>query len=309
MVENLMQHMHVLENEQPTTCSSPEYHSNFNTEFALLPNGSLYSTHFHDFFDPEDFCVDKGVALICTAKAKEVKSSAVKKLKTEPLRKCCAPTEVYLSENKTCALLPGYQSKTLASLDLTMYDVIYTFPDCQSPIYAIIGKFEADKIDYLTETLTYTMGVGHQLGAKQFCVESVVQGGDEKVDVFVCDEHVTSHTQSNNANDSRFVVYSIGLFISVAFLGATLAIGFLTPSNHHIMHWKCQTNYIACLLVGEFLLAITQLSSKESMGSFCFIIAIVMHFFFLAAFFWLNTMCFNIWWTFRYVVAFLNTWF
>lgn len=24
-----------------------------------------------------------------------------------------------------------------------------------------------------------------------------------------------------------------------------------------------------------------------------------MHFFFLAAFFWLNTMCFNIWWTFR----------
>uniref|UniRef100_A0A182QF14 Uncharacterized protein n=1 Tax=Anopheles farauti TaxID=69004 RepID=A0A182QF14_9DIPT len=27
--------------------------------------------------------------------------------------------------------------------------------------------------------------------------------------------------------------------------------------------------------------------------------AIMMHFFFLAAFFWLNTMCFNIWWTFR----------
>lgn len=27
--------------------------------------------------------------------------------------------------------------------------------------------------------------------------------------------------------------------------------------------------------------------------------AIMAHFFFLAAFFWLNTMCFNIWWTFR----------
>lgn len=28
------------------------------------------------------------------------------------------------------------------------------------------------------------------------------------------------------------------------------------------------------------------------------------HFFFLAAFFWLNTMCFNIWWTFRWVVIY-----
>lgn len=30
------------------------------------------------------------------------------------------------------------------------------------------------------------------------------------------------------------------------------------------------------------------------------------HFFFLAAFFWLNTMCFNIWWTFRWVVIFFS---
>ncbi|KAE8752412.1 hypothetical protein FOCC_FOCC000884, partial [Frankliniella occidentalis] len=36
-------------------------------------------------------------------------------------------------------------------------------------------------------------------------------------------------------------------------------------------------------------------------GVFCFrfVAAVLMHFLFLAAFFWLNTMCFNIWWTFR----------
>ena len=33
--------------------------------------------------------------------------------------------------------------------------------------------------------------------------------------------------------------------------------------------------------------------------------AIAMHFIFLAAFFWLNTMCFNIWWTFRCVTDLL----
>lgn len=36
----------------------------------------------------------------------------------------------------------------------------------------------------------------------------------------------------------------------------------------------------------------------------CYVSAIMAHFFFLAAFFWLNTMCFNIWWTFRYVVIY-----
>lgn len=293
-----MPHMTVLENEVPITCASPEYHANFNNEFALIPNGSLYSIHFHNLIDPEDFCVDKDVTLICTENAKKAKTNSANKLKNEPLRKCCAPTEVYLSENKTCAMLPDYHPKTLQMFDMNLYNVIYAFPECKNPVYAIIGRFKPKNIDNSSETLIYTMGADHQLGAKQFCVESIVQSGEEKVDVFVCDEHIPSQTPTVT-NDSRFVVYSIGLLISVAFLGATLIIGFLTPSNHHIMHWKCQTNYIACLLVGEFLLAITQLSSKASMGSFCFIIAIVMHFFFLSAFFWLNTMCFNIWWTFR----------
>lgn len=38
------------------------------------------------------------------------------------------------------------------------------------------------------------------------------------------------------------------------------------------------------------LIALGRLLSSSAYG---------MHFFFLAAFFWLNTMCFNIWWTFR----------
>lgn len=69
--------------------------------------------------------------------------------------------------------------------------------------------------------------------------------------------------------DVRFVLYSIGLLISVIFLTATLVTGFLLPSNHHVLHWRCQTYYVACLLVGDLLLAITQIFGNTIVGFTC----------------------------------------
>lgn len=66
------------------------------------------------------------------------------------------------------------------------------------------------------------------------------------------------------------MVYSVGLLISVLFLLATLATGFLLPSNHHVLHWRCQTFYVGCLLVGDFLLAINQIYGAEIRGFKCF---------------------------------------
>lgn len=63
---------------------------------------------------------------------------------------------------------------------------------------------------------------------------------------------------------SRFTLSLIGctLLISVVFLIATLATGFLLPTNHHVLHWRCQTYYVACLIIGDILLAIVQLSGN-----------------------------------------------
>lgn len=65
------------------------------------------------------------------------------------------------------------------------------------------------------------------------------------------------------------MLYSIGLLISVIFLTATLVTGFLLPSNHHVLHWRCQTYYVACLLVGDLLLAITQIFGNTIVGTAC----------------------------------------
>lgn len=287
-----------IENQIPRTCVEPKIFPNQDTQkpaMSLLPNGSLYIIQVHKFFDPDDFCLDKEVALICTDDAK-AKKEFVHKLKTEPMRKCCAPTEVYLSENKTCTSVKDISPMPI---EQELFDMIYSFPDCEKPVYAIIGKYDSRNIDNTT-TLTYAIGSDHMLMAAQFCVETVLKSGrPEKIDVFTCEEHVPQSQVPSQTQDSRLTIYSIILFVSVVFLFATLIIGLLTPSNHHVMHWKCQTYYIICLLIGELLLASTQVLSKYLTGTFCFSIAVLMHFSFLAAFFWLNTMCFNIWWTFR----------
>lgn len=84
--------------------------------------------------------------------------------------------------------------------------------------------------------------------------------------------------------DVRLVLYPIGLLISVIFLMATLVTGFLLPSNHHVLHWRCQTYYVACLLVGDLLLAITQIFGNTivgftcvSMGKWVFFRIIILH--------------------------------
>lgn len=64
--------------------------------------------------------------------------------------------------------------------------------------------------------------------------------------------------------DSRLALNIIGcaLLISVVFLITTLATGFLLPTNHHVLHWRCQTYYVVCLIIGDMLLAIVQLSGS-----------------------------------------------
>lgn len=71
------------------------------------------------------------------------------------------------------------------------------------------------------------------------------------------------------AQDIRFFLFPIGLLISVIFLMATLATGLLLPSNHHVLHWRCQTFYVICLLVGDLLLAITQIFGSNIKGVGC----------------------------------------
>lgn len=61
----------------------------------------------------------------------------------------------------------------------------------------------------------------------------------------------------------RFTLYPIALLISAVFLAATLATGWLLPASHHVLHWRCQTHHVACLMLGDVLMAVIQLSGDS----------------------------------------------
>lgn len=58
-------------------------------------------------------------------------------------------------------------------------------------------------------------------------------------------------------------MYPISFLISAIFLAATLGAGWLLPASHHVLHWRCQTHHVVCLMFGDLLMAIIQLWSDS----------------------------------------------
>lgn len=76
--------------------------------------------------------------------------------------------------------------------------------------------------------------------------------------------------QATNEEDHvRLVMIGIALLVSAVFLIATLGTGFLLPTNHHVLHWRCQTYYVTFLILGDLLLAVAQLSGNAIGGFPC----------------------------------------
>lgn len=281
-------------------CNLPEYFK--STDVLIIGSGSLFLNNKHvTVNNSDDYCVDQDYSIVCR-NGDSVPDNMTMTIK---LTKCCGPNQIYASSS--CVVLnntdPLFNRKLLdddSVGDLKMnFDLEYKFPDCSSNEFAIAGTFSSNMFNY--ETGTVTMKSGKFFERDQYCLDHVVAESYEGVNIFACSDHYETPPPiiSQHQDDTRFAIYSIGLLISVLFLIATLLVGFLLLSNHHLLHYKCQTCYISCLLVGDLLLAITQISGSSLHDPMCSIIAHLMHFFFLATFFWLNTMCFNIWWTFR----------
>lgn len=271
-----------------------------SAEIFVVGNGSLYLSEKHiSINNVGDYCVDQTFSLVC----RHDKESVPDNMAVIELTKCCGPNQIYSSSNSTTSpCITINSSSPLFNnplLEGVFVDLTYKFPDCASNEFAIAGPFL--NVNHYPETGDVKTESGKMFHSNQYCLDHVQSDRYEGVKIFTCSEHyaISPAVPSQHQDDARFAIYSIGLLISVLFLFATLAVGFLLISNHHVLHWRCQTNYVICLLIGDLLLAITQLSGPSITGVSCIIIAHLMHFFFLATFFWLNVMCLNIWWTFR----------
>ncbi|XP_031619298.1 probable G-protein coupled receptor Mth-like 1 [Contarinia nasturtii] len=272
-------------------CQHPEL---FLNNIALFSNGSLFLGERNSFIDRNDYCIDKDIALVCLPNGADSLTTSTK------IRKCCSINSIYLTREQNCVPTDERPQQLFETKNISNIDFRFGFPSCKGPgnnNYVMADKFHEHNLN--VDNGSYTLKNTRQiLTNDEFCIDHTNQNGSM---VFACDDMVTSKeiSEDNTEENRRFLIYAIALIISVIFLSLTLAIGFLLPSNHHVLHCRCQTYYVGYLLFGDLLLAINQLGGSGIKGILCSAIATSMHFFFLAAFFWLNVMCLNIYLTFR----------
>ncbi|XP_051170360.1 G-protein coupled receptor Mth2-like isoform X2 [Leptopilina boulardi] len=102
-------------------------------------------------------------------------------------------------------------------------------------------------------------------------------------------------------DDSKNVAESthpIGMIISILFLLITFMVYAIVPELHNL-HGKTLMCHMASLIAAYTGLVIHKFDFEYlSHNNTCIFLAYMMYFSFIASFFWLNVMCFDIWWTF-----------
>ncbi|XP_055688325.1 G-protein coupled receptor Mth2-like isoform X2 [Lutzomyia longipalpis] len=98
-------------------------------------------------------------------------------------------------------------------------------------------------------------------------------------------------------DSAKFVIYPIGMLLSVPFLVVTFLVYAIIPELRNL-HGKCLMCYVLSLTIGYTLLSLIHLAVVKD-GFPCTFVGFTAYFSFLISFFWLNVMCIDIWWTFR----------
>ncbi|KAG5321077.1 MTH2 protein, partial [Pseudoatta argentina] len=116
---------------------------------------------------------------------------------------------------------------------------------------------------------------------------------DKKVDVTVCFD-----SKAEDVPEEKKKIPVVGLIVSLPFLLATFVVYSILPELWN-MHGYTLRGYVGSLFVAYTFLVTIQLIHQAIISySACITFAFIIHFSFLASFFWLNVMCFDIWWTF-----------
>ncbi|XP_063536626.1 G-protein coupled receptor Mth-like isoform X2 [Cydia strobilella] len=131
----------------------------------------------------------------------------------------------------------------------------------------------------------------------EYCIDSFIQehadgSTSTKLDALVC------FTEEED-DSSGYIVSSTCMLISSAFFIVTIAVYALLPELQNL-HGRVLMVYLACMCVGFTFMAAMQImiTVNNTTLTICMGLTFVIYFALLSAFFWLNVMCFDIWWTF-----------
>ncbi|PNF36788.1 G-protein coupled receptor Mth2 [Cryptotermes secundus] len=212
------------------------------------------------------------------------------------IRKCCPEGQTILADG-TCVdsnltLLHPFspQFKDENNRSVTNMDVYKLHGNpCQHGVYRL-----DDESDEFTLTPTGVLNVPGEgnFTAAEYCIEAFEN--PEKILPLLCFE---DDDESAEETEGTGMLYAVGMIISVPFLFATFLVYAMIQELRNL-HGKSLMCHVSTLLTGYLFLAIVQLGGTGLSNAFCIFCAFTIFFAFHASFFWLNVMCFDIWWTF-----------
>ncbi|XP_050685018.1 G-protein coupled receptor Mth2-like isoform X2 [Leptidea sinapis] len=133
-------------------------------------------------------------------------------------------------------------------------------------------------------------------GPDKYCIDTFVVEDDKgnvktSLDALVC--------FADEPDNDRYMLSSTCMLISCVFIIATVAVYCWLPELRNL-HGRVLIAYLLCLLVGFVFMSSMQilLNMDNITQNGCLVLTFFSYFFLLSAFFWLNVMCFDIWWTF-----------
>ncbi|XP_044003329.1 G-protein coupled receptor Mth2-like isoform X4 [Aphidius gifuensis] len=129
-----------------------------------------------------------------------------------------------------------------------------------------------------------------------FCITNLY---DTEKNVSLTAIAVCFEPQTDDVLEKFNISIPLAMIMSIIFLIMTFFVYSVLPELRNI-HGKTVMSYSACLCISYLTIVIVQFGGKYVFDNiiFCKINAFSIYFSFLASFFWLNVMCFDIWWTF-----------
>lgn len=308
--------IHARENNWPS-CSEFKYFRGHN---VLFSNGSLYVVEQDLLVNANMYCLDKNLAVVCLADNNNNNNSHKQSTHgndspnainaVHMIRKCCLQNLHFQGNDIVCVPSPSDYMMRLSTAiginDTAPIKIIYGLPICTHLTSATKTKYVFDQfnISKILQNGSYALNTHATLTDDDFCVENSVDSVANEsnatmiIIILACDMAVVvSDELSSDRNGKHFVLYREFIMISAVCLAVTLFINLLMTSakrEEAILQWHSQNCYIACLMIGEVLQSCHQTTRLQLTGIYCAVLATVMHFFFLAAFFWLNVSVINI---------------
>lgn len=285
-------HWNIVENQHPECGPRSEIafikSSPSQPSFLLFANGSLWLQETLTMVPPTYYCVDSpSAALVCTIgedpPSRLIESTEVSlPIRRIKVKKCCGENAVYDEKTHTCAVSKDGLRLDTEGVKLMSDDedgngtirvqFVQGFPICSSDEVGMVIAGTLKEAALLTDGSLQVSSAGVRLAEEHYCLEFVKE--HSFASVFACSESVPQSVQNSgiDKSDLRLTLYPVGLLISTIFLLATLAAAILLRGTHHALHWRCQMHYIGCLLIGDLMLAITQLAGNAITGTPCIMI-------------------------------------